>query len=351
MMCCHSHLYSKSILVSEVEEMISPSEKSVWKKDSHLSTHVVVDFMSRVRQSKMSQSLTLGGLCEKTLSSALKICPQQLMLHIVFDSYVELSLKECERNRRTTVDPIDIIGMTTDTLIPQQTDKFWASTTNKQNLQGLVEVVANRYNETILLSSVIVENEIHPAMLYSNGQMQVVESLSKSWLEEADERLILHVGWAVEEKQCERVSVISNDTDTFALLLHHLPYLRQKGLKELWMKFGTGEKKRLIPLHDILQSLGESFSKVVLKAHVLTGDDSMSKMGTKKAALQNGDPVANLLNFATNKELLQDEIAMAEKYLARVWSGVRKTTSDDFDHLRLEYYTCYSQGIDGLPPN
>ena len=188
-------------------------------------------------------------------------------------------------------------------------------------------------------------------MLYSNGQMQVVESLSKSWLEEADERLILHVGWAVEEKQCERVSVISNDTDTFALLLHHLPYLRQKGLKELWLKFGTGEKKRLIPLHDILQSLGESFSKVVLKAHVLTGDDSMSKMGTKKAALQNGDPVANLLNFATNKELLQDEIAMAEKYLARVWSGVRKTTSDDFDHLRLEYYTCYSQGIDGLPPN
>ena len=90
----------------------------------------------------MNKSLKLGGLCEKTVSSALKLCPQILMLLIVFDSYLELSLKECERNRRTNVHPIDIIGMTPATLIPQQLDKFWASTTNKQNLQGLVEIIS-----------------------------------------------------------------------------------------------------------------------------------------------------------------------------------------------------------------
>ena len=147
-----------------------------------------------------------------------------------------------------------------------------------------------------------------------------------------------------------RNHTLTNDTDTFALLLYYLPYLKRKGLKELWQKFGTGEKKRLIPLHDILEKMGESFCKVVLKAHVLTGDDSMSKIGTKKSALVNGNPVEYLLDFAINKEVYQDEISVAEKYLTRVWSGIRKTTSNDFDNLRLEFYTCYSQGIDGLPP-
>ena len=143
------------------------------------------------------------------------------MMHIVYDSYVEHSLKECERIRRTNVYPIDMIGMTPDTLIPQQIEKFWASTTNKQNIQALVEIVINRYTEPILLSSVIIENEVHPAKLCSNnGEKHVVDALSKSWLEEADERLILHVGWAVEKNECERAVIMSNDTDTFALLLH-----------------------------------------------------------------------------------------------------------------------------------
>ena len=130
--------------------------------------------------------------------------------------------------------------------------------------------------------------------------------------------MILHVGWAVEEGGCERVIVDSNDTDTFALLLYHLPYLRKKGLKELWQRYGTGEKKRFIPLHDILQNLDETFTKVILKVHVSTGDDIISKAGNKKAALLNGDPVLNLNGFASDNKLTEQEIIQAEEYLVRV---------------------------------
>ena len=42
-----------------------------------------------------------------------------------------------------------------------------------------------------------------------------------NWIEEADHRLVVHVEWAVRVKQCKKVVVISNDTDTFALLLHY----------------------------------------------------------------------------------------------------------------------------------
>ena len=60
-------------------------------------------------------------------------------IHLVLDSYIEMSLKEGERMRR--IDPttgINIVGMTRDTPIPQQLDKFWSSQENKQNLQLLV---------------------------------------------------------------------------------------------------------------------------------------------------------------------------------------------------------------------
>ena len=49
--------------------------------------------------------------------------------------------------------------------------------------------------------------------MHRNNQETVVEALSKSWLEEADERLILHVAWSVEIRNCERVVVLSNDAD------------------------------------------------------------------------------------------------------------------------------------------
>ena len=52
----------------------------------------------------------------------------------------------------------------------------------------------------------------------ANGGAEIPELLN--WTEEADSRLVLHVEWAVRVKQCQRVVVLSNDTDTFALLLH-----------------------------------------------------------------------------------------------------------------------------------
>ena len=140
--------------------------------------------------------------------------------------------------------PIDIICKTPDTLRSKPKNSG-LSPHNKQNLQMLVEVIVHRYNKSILLSSLIIEDEPHPAKLFADGQVEEASALSDSWLEEADKGLIIHVEWAVEEKQCERVIVVSNNTDTLSLLLYHLPYLKNKHLKELWQQFWTGKKKQL----------------------------------------------------------------------------------------------------------
>ena len=108
---------------------------------------------------------------------------------------------------------INIVGMTRDTPIPQQLDKFWSSQENKQNLQLLVrDTVCNGHyaNTTIIASSVVSDDEVLPAK--ANGGAEIPELLN--WTEEADSRLVLHVEWAVRVKQCPRVVVLSNDTDT-----------------------------------------------------------------------------------------------------------------------------------------
>ena len=49
--------------------------------------------------------------------------------------------------------------------------------------------------------------------------------------------------------------------------------------------------------------------------------------------------------------LSEQDASLAEKYLVRIWAGVRSTTTaETFDQLRVEHYTYASVGINALPP-
>ncbi|KAH3719892.1 hypothetical protein DPMN_062776 [Dreissena polymorpha] len=88
----------------------------------------------------------------------------------------------------------------------------------------------------------------------------------------------------------------------------------------------------------------------MIKAHILTGDDCMSKVGTKNAAVTT-DPIQFLMNFGETDTLSEEDETLAEKYQVRLWTGARSTTTvETFDHPRLEHYTSASAGLDCLPP-
>ena len=122
-------------------------------------------------------------------------------------------------------------------------------------------------------------------------------------------------------------------------------------MKEIWQQYGSGEKRRMLPLHQAISRLGTPLAKAMIKAHILTGDYCMSKVGTKHAAVTS-DPVQIFnKNFGETNTLSEQDEALAEKYLVRVWAGARSTTTaETFDHLRLENYTSASAGLDCLPP-
>ena len=125
-------------------------------------------------------------------------------------------------------------------------------------------------DSTILASSFVFNDEVLPAK--AAGGEEFPDLLN--WIEEADAGLVVHVEWAVSVKQCRRVVVVSNDTDTFAMLLHYTPYFQGLGMEELWQQYGTGEKRRMLPLHQAVSKLGIPLAKAVIKAHILTGDHS-----------------------------------------------------------------------------
>ena len=74
------------------------------------------------------------------------------------------------------------------------------------------------------------------------------------------------------------------------------------------MKVGTGEHKR----------------KILVKAHVLSGNDVVTKVGTKHAALT-CNPFS-LTNFAETDSLARVDISIVERYHVKVWTGARSDT-------------------------
>ena len=128
-----------------------------------------------------------------------------------------------------------------------------------------------------------------------------------------------------------------------------MPHFSSLGVKEVWLQFDTGEHKRMLPIHQVPAVIGAAKSKAILKAHILSGDDCMSKMGTKHAAIL-FDPEFYLNTFGENSDITEQQVSHAEEYLVKVWSGARsKTNAKTFDQLRLEKYLI-GTGIDSLPP-
>ena len=72
-----------------------------------------------------------------------------------------------------------------------------------------------------------------------------------SALEEADERLFIHVNHAVTETHVENLLIASSDTDVIICAVHYYNRVfKANGLKKLWTLSGKGQATRYIPMHD-----------------------------------------------------------------------------------------------------
>ena len=228
--------------------------------------------------------------------------------------------------------------------------KFWACSANKEKFQSFVIShvldLARKIKISIIFSGTVVENVSKPALhLNELGNVQQIDQLNFKY-EEADLRIIPHIGWDITMFSRSRVTVVSEDTDVLVLLLHYFEKFHSLGLQNLFLQLGKGEKRRMLPVHIMFERLGKDFCQEILSAHLATGSDHLSKVGSKRCALT-ADPEKSLCNFGKTAILDEDQLKVAEEYLVNVLSSSNGVKT--FDELRVQVHKKTGSAL-GLPP-
>ena len=244
---------NKSDLVKQLEKQLTALGTS-FTAESKLRTAIVVDFMSLIWQYPVSKLKTFDDLFRTATYSVLHVpCTEEI--DIVYDSYLEDCIKECERiQHRSSCEPLEFVNMKTATPIPVQMDRFWACGSNKEAIQEISRDFFKSFSRNscccIVLSGYVTDTEsIKSCIELYQGDIQICPDLD-STIEEPDSRIIPHVQKAIM-RGVKRIIVHSDDTDVLVYLLDYMHYFIELGVEELWIKYGTGEGERYIPNSQI----------------------------------------------------------------------------------------------------
>ena len=271
--------------------------------------------MSMVRQISFSKMSKISDIFEE-MWKIIRFISKADTIHIVYDSYIEGSIKDYERvGRAQETEPLEFVNLTRNSPLPVQFNRFWVCSKNKENIQ----IISRKYfieraaeqNNHIVLSSYVTDAEgiVNSEAIIDNNVFSI-EGLNVD-IEDADSRLIPHIFYQ-SKNDAKRVSVSSNDTDVFVLLVHYCAKFSYQGLRELGILFGTGEKSRYIPIHTLISKIGPLITSGLLTAHVLSGCDVTNKVGTKQSALKYINDEMTL--FAVHERLNKSESLTFDKY-------------------------------------
>ena len=328
---------SKSLLVTELEKYLEDNDYT-HPISSPMRTVYLIDIMSHVRKLDVKQKQTFGDFCKAFLSYVLGLCHDANEIHFVFDWYKEGTVKDSERSRRYQDMAIDINIMSTITPLPVNMSSFWVSNKNKEKLQYLLHNQIKDFSEQscevcIVLSATMVEDTIISCTKFNPSSM--VPELNVE-IEEADLRFFPHAKYAVENGG-KRIVALGNDTDIIIGFIYHCQYLKDIGLKELWIRGGNAKTTRYIPIHILVIKLGAPICKQLSAMHCLTGHDANSKFGTKLSGLKQL-PLAHLYNFGSDPRLnsVEEMHESAEKYLIQVLK--HGSSCRNMDELRYYIY-------------
>ena len=89
-------------------------------------------------------------------------------------------------------------------------------------------------------------------------------------------------------------------------------------MKEIWQQYGTGEKRRMLPLHQAVSWSTTSQDSDQGTYAFETGDGCMGQVGAKHKAMAS-DQVKYLANFGEAKTLTEQDTALAEKVKSNCW--------------------------------
>lgn len=194
-------------------------------------------------------------------TNQLKNCSR---IDIVFDRYTSNSLKADTRESRGSGISIKVSDSTT---IPKQFKQFLCVNENKTQLFQLLakKMVTDEYPGKQVLCT-------YDDQVLTSTTMNV-DSISPTSHEEADGRLLLHVKHAVDSGHA-RILIRTVDSDVVVISISLFSQIQ--GIEELWIEYGCGKYRKLIPIHGICSKLAPEISRNLISFHSITGCDTVS---------------------------------------------------------------------------
>jgi hypothetical protein len=237
-------------------------------------------------------------------------------IHVVFDRYVEDSIKSGTRQRRAQMTrPIRRVIENGSVPLPHNWQNFLALPDNKSDLSRFLSeyIIANSPPDKIIVvgGGFIDEREVQSSD--RSGELIDVSDFSATH-EEADTRLILHCA----KSNLDTIVVSARDTDVLLLLIAHAPHIP---CTNLWMKSGTAAKRKYYNIKAIYENLPAGSTKALLPFHALTGCDTTSFIynHSKKSAWKIFLEHHQLLSSIGEGELTEQKKKAVEKFICTMY--------------------------------
>jgi hypothetical protein len=270
-------------------------------------------------------------------------------IDIVWDKYIENSLKESTRQKRGSgvrrkVNP--------QTKIPDNWYHFLREPKNKTELfEFLNEKTVNH----------IYEEGKEVCLTHNNNIVSNVKhrkDFMNSDIEEADTRILIHIIHALENN-FNKIMVRTVDSDILVILLGHFENLRTKCESiKLVLAFGVGKDYVLFNINETFASIGAEVSASLPFFHALSGCDTTSSFHRKgKKAMWNAwkafSDVTKVFKFIGDNpfsHLDKDawQINTLERFIIIVYE--RTSVLEDINESRYQLFCKKNRSLENLPP-
>lgn len=346
---------NKSVLLTELEKRIQVQPSLPRETSGKCSAHLF-DAMAMIQVTKFGGVVTFGEMASKlynkfTAPLGKNGCQR---VDVVFDRYVDLSIKTGERRKRGTSAGLQVNIHGPATPVPNQWLKYISNQDNKKNLSAFLADTWCQIGVDSLLDG--QELVIGGGFKNSTRSVRIIkghcEDLAnlKSDHEEADTRLLLHAKHASYDHS--RIILQSPDTDVAVLCIFHFSSLK---CEELWFRTGVKDKVRYLPIHSLAQDLGTHLCRALPGFHALTGCDSnsaLSGLGKKKGLsilLQSEEYQCSLGQLGEEPELSSSTSEACEVFVCSVYTTAKKAGRKVND-IRYWLFCQKGQKNESLPP-
>lgn len=292
----------------------------------------IFDGMVLLQQLQRIPLSTFGDMSEFLLRRILK--SNSSIIYFVTDQYFADSIKGYERARRGATGSLRVKIQRRDQRIPKQLKKFFANDENKiDTVDFLLEDWSNESRFANLLEGRRIYFNHGSNFTTIEGKNNVVTSEENVSLtnkqEEADTKVFLccvHARNLGLESAC--IETVDSDIAIYAV------HFRQQISLRMFVKIGSGEKKRILDVSQIHEEIGEDVAAALPALHSFTGNDYTSafhgigKAKSFKIIAKNNEYQQAFAAIGSDWTFDMEHFAILQRFVCQLY-GINTSTTDE----------------------